>query len=187
MNNKKIKIIAEVAVASALAFVLSFIKLKVNQSYGITLSIIPIYFISMRRGVRAGLTSGFVIGLIRIVTGNFTMLSVLQVVIEYLFAFMCAGLTGLWANKFQKQAKAKNDTKAIFTLSIATLFGTIVEYFVHFVAGVIYWGSYAPEGMSPVLFSAVANSTSGFLTWLTGLVLLIIVYRVQPRIFIPED
>lgn len=186
MSNLRVRKLTEIAIAAALSFILSLIKLKINQSYGISLGLIPIFWISMRRGTHAGLLTGFVYGLLRLVTGNFFMLSVLQVIVEYIFAFMCAGFSGLFVNKFQHQLRMNQTKQAVMTLGIATFVGAAIEYFVHFVAGVIYWGQYAPENLSPVMFSAIANGASGFFTWLAAFIVLTLLLHISRRLFIPK-
>ncbi len=48
---------------------------------------------------------------------------------------------------------------------MASLLAVTVRYLWHFLAGIIFWGSYAPKGMSAVWYSFSVNGTAGVLTF----------------------
>jgi thiamine transporter len=60
----------------------------------------------------------------------------------------------------QKQLRNGNKQKALGWIVLAIFAGSFARYFWHFIAGVLFFGSYAPEGMSPVLFSFLANGAT---------------------------
>ena len=71
------------------------------------------------------------------------------------------GLAGLVYGPFQKALKNDKFSSAIVWSGIAALLGVGVRYFVHYIAGVLFWGQYAPEGTSPWVYSLSVNGTAG--------------------------
>lgn len=172
----------EAALFAALAMVLSFIPdfaSWVTPSFGA----IPLVFLSLRRGLKYGLVSGFIWGLLHFVLGKVYYLSLSQVVIEYLIAFTVMGLAGLFAKRFQKQLKAQQRAKALATAYLASFVACAVRYFFHFVAGFLFWGSYAPKGMSAVWYSLTVNVPAGLATWGIVAICLTVLILSYPRLF----
>ncbi|MDN6161689.1 MAG: energy-coupled thiamine transporter ThiT [Atopostipes sp.] len=184
-SNKGLVILIEAGIFAALAFVIALLPKGIGPIKA-EIGMIPIVILSYRRGLKTGLVSGFLWGIIKIATGKFTMLSVLQVLVEYIFAYLVAGLSGVGASKLKQAIRSYKWKKAFQTIAWSTLFATTVKYFVHFIAGVVYWGIYAPEGMNAYLYSFIVNGGAGLASFIVvGLVVGFIVYKA-PRIIFPE-
>ena len=54
--------------------------------------------------------------------------------------------------------------------------GVAVRYLFHFISGVAFFASYAPAGMSPAVYSLVANGTY----LIPDLVICLVLYRLLP-------
>jgi thiamine transporter len=187
MRSSTTKIWVEGTILAALAMVLSFIPLDIGSSFSISLGQIPIAVYALRRGPKAGLLAAFIWGILHFPAAKVYFLSVIQVLIEYPIAFTFAGLTGLAATKLQK-AIAAGDTIAARKQIVSGVFiGALARYFWHFVAGWVFWGMYALWGMSPVVFSLVMNGISGLATALVTTIVLLVLYRMNPTIFVPKD
>ena len=144
MSNEKFdtRVLAEMAIAIALATVLSYIKIF-SMPYGgsVTLgSMVPILLISFRRDVKIGVITGVIYGLVQMILDGW-FYSPVGMALDYPIAFGVLGLAAL----FKKQP----------------IFGVVIamagRFLSHFISGVVFFGIYAPEGMSPVLYSAIYN------------------------------
>lgn len=183
-NNLVVSI--EATMFAVLAFVIALIPLDIGP-FEVELGMIPIIILSYRRGWKPGILSGFLWGFIKLALGNFTMLSVLQVLIEYLFAFAVAGLAGIAWKKVQKEVTARRWRQAFIAIAWSTFLAVFVKYGIHFIAGVIYWSIYAPEGMNAGLYSFIINGASGVATFIiVGAIVAFIIYRV-PRLIFPQS
>jgi thiamine transporter len=143
-GNFDTKVLAEMAITIALATVLSYIKIF-NMPYGgsVTLgSMVPILLISFRRDVKVGVTTGIVYGFVQMFLDGW-FYSPVGMFLDYPFAFGVLGLAGL----FKKQP------------IIGVIIGLVGRFVGHFISGVVFFGIYAPEGMSPVVYSAVYNGS----------------------------
>lgn len=187
MNNKESKLVIwiEAGIFASLAFVIALLPKGIGPIKA-ELGMIPIVILSYRRGLKAGVLSGFLWGIIKVATGKFTMLSVLQVLIEYIFAYGVAGLSGIGWKELRKQISADKWRSAFLTIGWSTFFAVFIKYFIHFIAGYIYWGIYAPEGMNPFYYSFIVNGAAGLATWIVvGLSVSFIIYKV-PRLIFPD-
>lgn len=180
MSNSHIKLLAEEAIIAAIAMALSYLPLDIAW-YQISLGCLPIAILSIRRGQLAGLTSGFIWGLLHLLLGKIYFLSVIQFTMEYFLAFMLMGLAGLTSHSFQAQLKAGKSP--YMTYSLGALLGCFAKYLIHFIAGFIYWGQYAPKHMSPVIYSLSVNGSSFIMTSLTVIVIGIILIKTYPKLF----
>ena len=139
------RILAEIAIFVALATALSFIIIfQLPEGGAITLgSMVPIIWLSLRRGPKIGLFAGAVYGLVQLaVMPQIYFLP--QVLLDYPLAFGCLGLAGF----FQKRW---------------ALVGVVVaitgRFIMHLVSGALYFGSFAPAGMDPWVYSALYNGS----------------------------
>ena len=139
------KILAEIIVLVSLAGALSFIShsfFRLPQGGSINLGMIPIFWLALRRGWIIGIFAGAVFGVVDMTIEPF-IVNPIQFILDYPLAFAVLGVAGL----FRKYAV------------VGVTLGGIGRFFCHFISGVVYFADYAPEGMSPIVYSAVYNGT----------------------------
>ena len=138
------RVLAEVSVMVALSLVLNFIKVyQLPQGGSITLaSMVPVLLISFRRGPKVGVFSGVVFGLAQMLLDGW-FYSPVGMFLDYPLAFGALGLAGIF----------RNNPLVGVVVSLATRFLS------HFISGVVFFGMYAPEGMSPIVYSAIYNGS----------------------------
>ncbi|MGD8566048.1 MAG: energy-coupled thiamine transporter ThiT [Candidatus Bathyarchaeota archaeon] len=81
-------------------------------------------------------------------------------VIESLFFFWLSAFSFslfLWLQT--KRKKVMLTENLVTPALIGTAVGVLGRFIAHFVSGVVFFGSYAPEGMSPIVYSAIYNGT----------------------------
>ncbi len=135
------------AMAIALAMVTSMIKfLHLPMGGSITLfSMLFICLVGWFYGLGSGLTAAFAYGLLQLIVDPY-ILSVPQMLTDYVFAFTALGLSGVFS-------KAKNGLLKGYILGVAG------RYFFAVLSGVIFFGTYAADAgfSSPVLYSLAYN------------------------------
>lgn len=104
-------------------------------------SMVPIFIISFMYGPRIGFLTGFLYGVITFVLDPY-ILHPVQVLFDYPLPFMALGIAGYF-----KSNKSLGISISVF-----------VRFICHFVSGVAFFGSYAPEGISPVIYSLLVNA-----------------------------
>jgi thiamine transporter len=182
LSNSKhsVTILVEIAVIAAVAFALSYIPIQTaNAAIDISLGLIPLAILAFRRGVLPAVTAGFIWGLLSIISGKAFILTAVQVIIEYPVAFAFGGFVGI----FSHQVKTKRNNLPWLVASI--FIGVITRWFWHFIAGVIFWGSYAPKGMSPYWYSFVLNGTSALANAILLSIILVVLVKKAPRLLNP--
>lgn len=155
-RNKNLQQLVLCAILIALAYVLGLVQLF-NLPFGgsITLfSMLPAVMCGYVCGTKKGLVACMALGLLNLAIGGYVVHPA-QVALDYILAFGALGLSGLVANK-------KNG------LTIGYIIGVLGRFFFSFLSGVIFFASYAPEGMNPVVYSIVYQAiylgTEGILT-----------------------
>lgn len=158
---KKIEIttqlITRIGIALALATVLKVFRLyHFPQGGSVTLgSMVPILIIAFMYGPLVGFLTGFLYGIITLFMDPY-ILHPVQVLFDYPLPFLALGLAG-----FFKQNKLLGTSVAIFG-----------RFICHFISGVAFFGSFAPEGMSPIVYSLFVN---GLLVGVEGIICLVII------------
>jgi thiamine transporter len=151
--------LAEIATSVALAYVLNLIIIyHLPQGGSITLgSMVPILILALRRGPYVGIFAGTVFGIVQLVLGGYWF-SLAQVILDYPIAFSVLGIAGY----FKKQP------------IIGVAISISLRFVAHFVAGVVFFGQWAPPELGPYVYSAIYNGSylvpeliiSGFLVYL---------------------
>ncbi|MCP8860992.1 energy-coupled thiamine transporter ThiT [Latilactobacillus curvatus] len=191
MQHQRLLIQIEGAIIAAFAVALEYIPHTVGPSaIEVSFGIIPIVIYSLRRGAIPGMVSGLIWGLLDLILrglGNGSVLNVWQGLLEFTIAFMVVGLAGILQRPIQASIQNHTKVKTMTLLLMAAFFGTFAKYFCHFLAGAVYWGSYAPKGMNAWLYSLTVNGGSFIASFiLTGIVLCICLAMV-PKLYLPKD
>lgn len=140
------KQLALCAAAIALAMVTSYLKLfHLPMGGSITLfSMLFICLIGYWFGLRTGLMAACAYGILQLVIDPY-IISIPQMLTDYLFAFGALGLSGIFCNKKHGLIKGY-------------LLGVLGRYFFAFLSGMIFFGSYAADyGMSAPVYSLAYN------------------------------
>jgi thiamine transporter len=131
---------------------------------------VPLIWISLRRGSKVGLFTCFVYGLVQFALEPYAYHPI-QVLLDYPLAFGVLGLAGLFVK---------------YPL-IGVGVGIGGRFIAHFLSGVIFFAEYAPEGMSPLLYSAIYNGSyllGEFIV--SAIIMYIIVSRNLHKIYLEE-
>lgn len=149
-ENKRIqtKPLVFAAVAMALGMITSFMKLfEAPMGGSVTLfSMLFICCIGYWYGLRTGLITGLAYGLLQLISDPY-IISLPQMITDYLLAFGALGLSGLFCNK-------KNG------LIKGYIAGVLGRYLFAFLSGLIFFASYAEgTGMSAPVYSLAYNGS----------------------------
>ena len=141
------RMLANAALCIALAFVLSYIRLyKLPQGGSITLaSMLPIFLFAYAYGVSPGMLVGAAFGILQFIQDAY-FVHPIELLLDYPLAFAMLGLAGL-ANRFSDK----------WGMIPGIILGTFGRFVCAFLSGVIFFGMYAPEGQSVLVYSAVYN------------------------------
>lgn len=182
---KKISLTAliEASFFAAFALVLDLLPaINITKFVSISPAMVPIFIIAFRWGFKVSFISGLLWGLLQVVTGDIYFLHIYQFLIEYFIAFAFIGFAGLFSSVIQKQLGSNKKVTAILWIIVAVIFGSFTRYIWHFLAGIIFWGEYAPKGMSPVWYSLIVNGGAMVGSALLCAIVLALLISTAPRL-----
>lgn len=162
-NREKIMAVAAGGICLALAEVLSLIKIyEMPQGGSVTLaSMLPIILFALCFGPAWGLGVALLYSVLQIMIGGYIMAPA-QVLLDYTLAFTSLGLAGMFA---AKASVRKTETNILRRLSlipywkiiVATVVSMLGRLVFSFISGIVFYGSYAPEGQAVWAYSLVYN------------------------------
>jgi thiamine transporter len=152
-----VRVLVEIAVAVALAAVLSWVAqafpLRMPQGGSFGLEMLPILFIALRRGVVPGVVAGGLFGLLQLAGfgGAPYIYHPVQAALDYPLAFAALGLAGL------VPVGELEGPGGVARLSAAVAVGTGARLACHFLSGLIFFAEYAPAWEAPWLYALTYN------------------------------
>lgn len=156
----KTKKLTTCAILIALSTVLMLLsKLIPSMPWGgsVTLaSMVPMIVLSLTLGLKWGLLSGVVFGVIQMLTGFYppptqTILDFfLVVMLDYLLAFGVLGTACVFYRIFGKK---------VWAIPLSGAVVTALRYLCHILSGILIWGVYAEEGQSILAYSVLYNGS----------------------------
>lgn len=161
MRNDRIRLIVEVALSVALAAVLNAVKIwQMPQGGAITLAMLPIVVIAVRRGVGAGVLTGALFGIVDYFMEPY-FVHWAQFLLDYPVAYALVGLAGVARPLARKATNAVGAGVARAGAAGATgaVIGGLARLVAHFFSGIIFFASSAPKGQPVWLYSIVYNAT----------------------------
>lgn len=63
----------------------------------------------------------------------------------------------LWLGSRQRQERMESPERHVTPALVGASIGIFGRFVAHFISGVVFFGPYAPEGMSPIVYSALYN------------------------------
>ena len=105
-------------------------------------AMVPLLLLSYRYGSGIGALAGFLYGLLNMIQDPF-ILHPVQVLFDYPLPFMAIGLAGAFSRH----------------LLLSTALAFLGRFLCHFISGIVFFSSYAPEGISPALYSLTVNAS----------------------------
>jgi thiamine transporter len=158
------RVLTEAALAIALAFVLGLIKIfQMPFGGSISLEMIPLILLALRQGPVVGVVAGSAYGLLNLAVGPVVVHPV-QVLFDYPLAFGALGLAGF----FRPTVRG-----AVIGATVAVLARLVC----HFVSGVVFFASYAPEGWNPYVYSGAYNAAYLVPSLVIALVVVVVLLR----------
>lgn len=195
MNHKRSNtlFIAEVAVFSALAYLLDFaaglLSLKIwPQGGSISIAMVPIFLMAFRWGIKGGLLTGFLLGLLQFILGFSQIYTLVQGIIDYFIAFSVVGLAGIFANLVKDSLKKQEKGKWVTYVLMGAFLGSALRYLCHVLSGIVFFGEYAPKGQPVAIYSILYNGTYMLPSFIVSAFIMIIVISAVPkRMFLQKN
>ncbi|MBA4602400.1 energy-coupled thiamine transporter ThiT [Thermoactinomyces mirandus] len=153
MISKRLVTMVEVALMAAIAVVLNKItpfQMWLNGG-SVTLSMIPVAAVALRRGIKPGVVCGGIAGLILLLAGGYVIHPV-QAVLDYPVAFAALGFAGL---AVLKETVAKK--RQLLRMSSGIILGGSLRFLAHYLSGIIFFKAYTPVGQSLYVYSFIYN------------------------------
>lgn len=150
--NKDLSKLTESAVLVALAVVLELISKMIpilQMPYGgsASLAMFPIFILSYRHGLKWGILSGFVFGIMNFFIDGYAFFWG-SFVFDYTFAFAAIGLAGLFSKKALDQK--------ISAVLLGIVLGSFVRFIIHTLSGILFFAEYAGD-QNVILYSVTYN------------------------------
>jgi thiamine transporter len=168
--NSRTRILVETTVFAALSAVLYTVR-PFTLPFGgsVTLgSMVPVMWLSLRRGVRVGVASAMIFGILALfidiifLGGSSVVATPIQAVLEYPLAFGVLGLAGMFHKKTGLSAAAG------VTIAI------IIRFLIHYFVGALIWVSvyqFPPE-WGQFLWPAIYNGSFLLVEYIISIILI---------------
>lgn len=142
------KMITQIGIALALSAVLQIFRIyHFPQGGGVTFgSLVPILLIALVYGPEVGILAGFLHGMLTLIIDPYILYPT-QLLFDYPLPSMALGLAGYFRNQ-----------KYLGRI-LGSIFALFVKFVCHFISGVLFFGSFAPKGISPIIYSLTVNGS----------------------------
>lgn len=173
---RRLVTLSEIAIFTATALILDrLILFTLPQGGSVTIGMLPILLLAHRRGWRAGLLTGGLTGILQLTFGGY-FLNLWQVLLDYGLAYTLLGLAGL--------VIAEQDS-SFWKMVIRDWFAIGLRLTCHILAGILFYGQFAPAGTPVALYSFIYNASFIIPSGLLSLSLLYLIYQKKPDFLKP--
>jgi thiamine transporter len=163
MHNRRIGTIVEIALCVALAAVLNApglrIQLPMNIAGGtVSLAMLPVFVLALRRGLAAGVVGGAVYGVIDVLVDPFVVHPI-QFLLDYPVAYGLAGLAGAGSGAWHTLARSGRLRRGGAVAAASVALGGAGRFGAHWISGLVFFGANAPKGQPVWLYSLAYNAS----------------------------
>jgi thiamine transporter len=180
--------LVEIAIFGALAYLLDLLagllSLKIwAQGGSISIAMVPVFIMAFRWGLKGGLLTGFMLGLLQLIIGPIWGVHFVQVFLDYIVAFVALGFAGVFAKQVVSSVKENNFKRLVYFVTLASLVGCLLRFLSHYFAGIIFFRSLAPEGQPIEIYSLLYNGSFMLPSFILATIVTLLLIRAVPRIF----
>ncbi|OIK08672.1 energy-coupled thiamine transporter ThiT [Bacillus sp. MUM 13] len=191
MQNKTLFMV-EVAVFAALALLLDlvsgFIFSRIwPQGGSVSIAMVPIFLMAYRWGVKGGVVTGLLLGLLQIVIGNPVIAHPVQGFLDYFLAFSLVGISGIFMNKVVTSYKDGHTGKGKMYGIAGILLGSFLRFLCHFTSGIVFFASYTPKGQNVAVYSLVYNGTYMLASFILSAIIVVLLYSGASKVLIKKS
>lgn len=136
---------------------------------------------AFRWGIKGGILSGFLLGLLQFILGFSQIYSPLQGIIDYGIAFSVLGLAGIFGSQVKNALADNKKGKWMIYAVFGVFIGSVLRYFCHVAAGIVFFGEYAPAGQPVAIYSLVYNGTYMLPSFIVSAIIVILVIGAAPK------
>lgn len=187
MSDKRILFLVEVAIFSALAILLDiipFLSFKLwAQGGSVSFAMVPVFIIAFRWGIKGGMATGLLFGIYQILMGAYIM-TPLQTILDYIVAFAVIGLAGVVAKPLWGAISANNRRSLVMWIVVGCFVGSLFRFFGHFVAGIVFYGKFAPSGQPVWLYSLLYNGGYMLPAFILSAVIISLLLMKRPKLLL---
>lgn len=185
--NKKTLFLVEIAVFAALALLLdmvsNFVFSRIWPAGGsISIAMVPVFLMAFRWGIKGGLLTGFLLGLLQVALGQAYIIHPLQGFIDYFLAFTLVGAAGVFSKGVIEGFAKGQKARAIRNIILGVFVGSFLRFLSHFATGIIYFASSELQGFSIVKFSAGYNGSYMLPNFILCSILVVTLYTSAPKV-----
>lgn len=199
-----VKTIAEIAIFSALGYVLDLLAgiysspiFPNGGSLGVAM--VCVFIISYRRGFLPGLITGLIMGLLDIADGFYVVsgaswyMTFIQVALDYWIAYPLVSLAGIFTRLIKKNS-ANSKTMYLYII-LGCIVGGLAKYMSHVLSGAIFWGSdassfawsFKDSGINAWAYSFVYNLVYMGPDIVLSTIVTCVLIKAWPKMLFPED
>ncbi|WP_038599471.1 energy-coupled thiamine transporter ThiT [Lactococcus lactis] len=174
-NNKKTRILVEIAIFSVLCVILDTFSFRAwGQGGSISLQMLPILIISFRRGLKVGLITGLVFGILQLILGAY-IINPFQAFLDYPLAFALVGFGGIFSKNIYKSYIRGKKISLILFIVLGSFLGSLLRLIVHIISAMIYFGAGAGPHQTVLIYSIIYNSSYVIPSFIITTIVLIII------------
>lgn len=175
----------EVAIFASLAFLLGVVCNTLQfslwiQGGSISIEMVPVFIMAFRWGIKGGLLTGLLLGTLQLVTGGAYVVHWFQAFLDYILAFSLLGFAGIFSIQIKNSMKS-GDNKWLSYSIAAMLIASLARLLAHIGSGLIFFSSYAPEGMNSLLYSILYNASFIVPSAIVSCIVTVILIKAMPK------
>ena len=159
MRSERVRVLAEIALTIALCAVLMFLGIRLPWNYAggnISLAMLPILILAVRRGVLAAAIAGAAFGVVDFIFEPFAVAPI-QVLLDYPVAFALLSVAGFGSRQYRALVSSGRRAAAEAVALPWMILGAAGRFAAHFISGMVFFGANAPEGTPVWIYSAGYN------------------------------
>ncbi len=190
------KVLTEAACMATLAFVLDVFQGGIFRGLfpnggSIGVAMLPILVLTYRRGFVPGLLAAIAVSFLQMLGGVYAIADTwynvfLQILLDYVLAYPLVCACALFTKSYHR---ATTNKQRILTLVFGTSLGGFLKFLSHFLAGVLFWSTYCPEGYfgGPIMYSIIYNGEYMLPNIIINAVIICVIAIKQPRLLNCEE